>query len=812
VMATLAEDHAACARVLSESGSSFALPIRLLPAAKRKAMTALYAFCRRADDIADGCGGEKSRPGGDVLARRRAELMAFREALAAALAGADCLDPVLRAMADAATAYAIPSRFLFAVLDGVEQDLELERQESSGGCLFESLDQLHAYCRRVASAVGMASVHIWGFSGSEALPAADACGIAFQMTNILRDVTEDLNRGRVYLPHDDLRACGVSLEDLRAATAADGDVQSRLEQLLSLQLARTAALYTEAASLDHFLSRDGRRIFRAMFGIYRSIFEAVVRAGGGIFRGRPKPSRFQLAGSLVSAAVRGPRPPRAGFSSPILVVEPKADPKGEPLPIVIVGGGLAGLAAAASLVEAGVVAHGTPVRILESRRHSGGRAASFESRESGDLVDACQHLAMGCCTNFIDFCRRAGIDSQLRRDRELWFIGPDGRRAGCMPTRWLPAPLHLAPLLLALPQFSLREKAALAWGMIQLVRWQPGHKGPDEALAWLQQRGQPRRVIDLFWAPVLESALGDSVQRVSVAASRKVMLDGFLAHRLAADLHLPKRPLGELFGVRVAGWLRARGVQLETGSAVTALEYAADGRVAAVRTSRRCREEKPDRELTGGDDGERIACRACVVAVPWRAAARLAPAVMPEGSEKISGSPITAVHLWFDRPVIDLPHAVLLGTLSQWVFCDGEFQAGTGSGYCQVVISGSHQLRGADRANVRDRVVAELGERFPGVRGATLLDSRIVTDPAAVISVQPGVDSVRPAAATSVPNLFLAGDWTATGWPSTMEGAVRSGRLAAAACLSSCGAPQPTLTPDLKRALLVRLITGRSWG
>ncbi|MGA0039508.1 MAG: FAD-dependent oxidoreductase, partial [Pirellulales bacterium] len=202
-----------------------------------------------------------------------------------------------------------------------------------------------------------------------------------------------------------------------------------------------------------------------------------------------------------------------------------------------------------------------------------------------------------------------------------------------------------------------------------------------------------------------------------------------------------------------------------------------------------------------------IACRACIMAVPWRMAGRLVPAVVPEGGEGLEGSPITAVHLWFDRQVIDLPHAVLLGRLSQWVFRPDEQQGSRDGGYCQVVISGSHDLLRGDRKQLLEKVVQELRELFPAAEAATLLDSRIVTDPTAVLSVRPGVDALRPASATSVANLFLAGDWTATGWPSTMEGAVRSGRLAAAACLSACGSPQAVLAPDLPRGRLVRWLT-----
>lgn len=448
--------------------------------------------------------------------------------------------------------------------------------------------------------------------------------------------------------------------------------------------------------------------------------------------------------------------------------------------VAVVGGGLAGLAAAAALAEAGL-----GVVLVEGRRRVGGRAASFED-PGGGLVDACQHVAMGCCTNFIDLCSRAGLAGALRRDRTLWFIGPDGARSACTPSRLLPAPLHLAPLLLGMRHFSLREKAALAGGMLRLARSRTGGRGPS-ALEWLRSAGQPEPVIRLFWQPVIESALGESIDLVDVAAARKVAVDGFLAHRHAADLVVPTVPLGELFGVRLAEWLRSRGVEIRTGVAATAVERDAAGRVVAV--------------ATGGD---RVACDAAIVALPWRQAARLAPDVVPAADEGLAGSPITAVHLWFDRGVLDLPHAVLVGRTSQWAF-RGD---GSAPGYCQVVISASRGLCDGDRGRLLDTVVAEIREVFPAARDARLLDSRIVTDPTAVLSVRPGVEGVRPPALTRVRNLFLAGDWTATGWPSTMEGAVRSGRLAAEACGASLGTPVRGLAPDLQKSPLVRLLVG----
>jgi squalene-associated FAD-dependent desaturase len=453
--------------------------------------------------------------------------------------------------------------------------------------------------------------------------------------------------------------------------------------------------------------------------------------------------------------------------------------------IAIVGGGLAGLAAAAALVGSGA-----RVTVLEARRRAGGRAASFEDPVAGGLVDACQHVAMGCCTNFLDLCHEAGLADALRRDRTLWFIGPDDRRAACTPTRLLPAPLHLAPLLAGMRHFTLREKAALGLGMLRLARWRPG---PDAArptaLAWLRGIGQPDAVIRLFWQPVIESALGESIDLVDVAAARKVAVDGFLAHREAADLFVPTVPLGALFGERLVAWLTDRGVMVETGRGVTALERNSAGSIAAVLV-----------------DGAPLPCDAMILAVPWRAAARLVPDIVPPADERLAGSPITAVHLWFDRHCIDLPHAVLVGRVSQWIFRPDDGPRG----YCQVVISASRGLLDGDRDRLRDTVVAEVRSAFPAAREAALLDARIVTDPTAVLSVRPGVDAVRPPARTAVSNLFLAGDWTATGWPSTMEGAVRSGRLAAVAAAERLGIPCRGLATDLSRGLLVRgLLAGR---
>jgi phytoene synthase len=289
---TLASDHEACAEVLGRSGSNFALPIRLLPEAKRRGTTALYVFCRRADDIVDDCANP---------IEARTSLEAFEADLDAALAGGKSPDPVIRAVVDTVRRFAVPAEYLRDILDGCRMDLERST--------YDTFPELEQYCRRVAGAVGLAAIHIWGFRSSrEALPAAHACGLAFQLTNILRDIPEDLARGRIYLPQEDFRACDCSPDDLRSGRIGPG-----FEHLASLNVARAADCYRQAVRLDRLLSTDGRIVFRAMFGAYRSLFVAVRQAGTRIFTEKVRPGRGRLIAATVATLFLGPRPPQTAL-------------------------------------------------------------------------------------------------------------------------------------------------------------------------------------------------------------------------------------------------------------------------------------------------------------------------------------------------------------------------------------------------------------------------------------------------------------------------------------------------------------------
>ena len=449
--------------------------------------------------------------------------------------------------------------------------------------------------------------------------------------------------------------------------------------------------------------------------------------------------------------------------------------------VVIVGGGLAGMSAAAALADCGL-----DVILLEAKRWLGGRAGSFEDPATGQTVDHCQHVAMGCCTNFLDFCRRTGIEPFFRRDRTLHFLGRTGERCDFSGSQWLPAPLHLGPAFSRLKFLS----TAARWAVIRALRAFVQACGPDQTIAaWLQQQRQPPEAIEQFWSVVLISALGETLDRASLHAARKVFVDGFMAHRNAYHLLVPTMPLADLYDQHVAPWLAEQGVTIRRSATVARL--LADGQ-----------------QITGVElaSGESISADEVIVALPWRAAAKLLQATpaekLSEPWRQIESSPITGVHLWFDRPMTDLPHAVLVGRLSQWMFARSKADK-QGHSYYQVVISASRQLAGRKLDDIQAEVVRDLRDVFPLARDAHLLKARVVTQPESVFSITPALEPLRPSQSTTVDGLTLAGDWTSTGWPATMESAVRSGYLAAAAVLAASGQPVRPLVPVLPRSWLL---------
>ena len=481
--------------------------------------------------------------------------------------------------------------------------------------------------------------------------------------------------------------------------------------------------------------------------------------------------------------------------------------------VAIVGGGLAGLAAAVRLVEQGI-----KVELFEARRRLGGRAGSFTPTSNSRSLtpdsrllttDHGQHVSMGCCTALADLLDRTGLADTFEAHRRMHFIGPDGRRRDLAAASWLPAPLHLLPSLLRFDWLSPGERWRIVravWSMKNMAR--STNKAPlpvpgacakaieaanelsnnktlsaaccplptdhdQSADTWLRSHGQSTQAIDQFWSPVLVSALSEMVDHASLRLSRKVIMGSLLGTRRAYELHIPRRPLVEIFDQRLGRWLESRGVTIHRLTRITRIEgnsQRAQAIVPSLPTARcllptaRCRLP--------------IVHDAIILAVPWdRVAGLLSPellAAMPEVQrlDEIRPAAITSVHLTYDRPITELPHAMLVGRLGQWLFAKPDNRY-------QVVISASHRLVDCPRNELVEQIKRELAEVFPEAAGARVLSHRVVVQPRAVFSASPGIESLRPAQKTPIKNLALAGDWTATGWPATMESAVRSGNAAA---------------------------------
>lgn len=471
--------------------------------------------------------------------------------------------------------------------------------------------------------------------------------------------------------------------------------------------------------------------------------------------------------------------------------------------VAVVGGGLAGLAAAVALCE-----RGFRVELFEAAKRLGGRAGSFRDGLSGEMVDACQHVAMGCYTNLADFLRRTGTSDCFRRRGELCFVGPDGRHYHVAAAPLVPAPFHLMPDFLRLGYLGFVDRLRIVRTLGRLATLPPGGERDDTATVgpWLARQGEADRAQRRFWSVVLVSALGETLDRASLAAARKVFVDGFLASRRAYELELPRVALSEIFDRRVGQWLRARGVTVHRRLRVREIDGDADRARAVVLP-----------------DGSRRPFDAVVAAVPWRVVRALfAPAMLPSlpalaQVERIEPAPITAVHLWFDRPIPSPAEAVLVERTSQWIFrrnskpkADRRPEAPQSGHYCQVVISASHELIGCPHEELVGRARADLAAIWPAARRARLLRWRVITHREAVFSVRPGVERLRPPQQTPIANVVLAGDWTATGWPATMEGAVRSGHLAAEAILRhrDPAARERVLVSDLPRNRLTRWLLG----
>jgi len=455
--------------------------------------------------------------------------------------------------------------------------------------------------------------------------------------------------------------------------------------------------------------------------------------------------------------------------------------------VAVVGGGLAGLAAGCALASAGF-----RVTLFERRAYLGGRASSYQHPGTGEVIDNCQHVLLGCCTNLIEFYERTGVSDSIRWFDRMTFLEPGGRASEIAPSA-LPAPLHTAPAFLRASCLELADKAAIARAMMALAPTTPRDNG-ESFLDWLKSHGQTERAIERFWKPVLVSALNEEIDRVSVPYAAQVMRESFLKSAAAGRMGVPAVPLTELYNA-AGEYIRARQGEVRFREAVES--FRAD--LSHVKLSVGGREEVFDY---------------VVFALPFDGLERILPDTstsqpLRAALGRFETSPITGIHLWFDREITELEHAVLLDRTIQWMFHKSKLQKRDNNGhgsYVELVVSASKSLVEKSRQEIVDLALAELREFLPGARDANLVKSTVIKEVHATYSPRPGIETQRPRPETVWPRVFLAGDWTATGWPATMEGAVRSGYLAAQSLARVAGQRDATfLVPDLAPTGFMRL-------
>jgi len=411
--------------------------------------------------------------------------------------------------------------------------------------------------------------------------------------------------------------------------------------------------------------------------------------------------------------------------------------------VLIAGGGLAGLSAAAALGGAGF-----EVELFEARPFLGGRATSYEAPASdgqpGEEIDNCQHLLLRCCVNLLNFYERLGVRDRIQFYREFYFLEPGGQMSVLRRGRY-PAPLHFAGSLWRMRCLGRADKMGIVRALNAIRRERTRRKDLDRIsmLDWLLQKRQTPRAIDRFWRQVLVSAVSEDLERMAAVHGFHVFWTAFMAKADAYEMGLPTIPLAQLYSSDA--WKRMPNVHFHQRRTVERI--GADGFVV-------------NGELHGADT--------YICALPFE---RLGAVGLP--APKLEHAPITGIHLWFDREVTNLPHATLLDRTIQWMF---NKDAGR---YLQLVVSASRDLTPLSRNEIIEIAVGDLRLYFPRVRDAKLVKAHVIKEQRAVFSAAPDTEALRPGPQTDIPNLFLAGDWTRTGWPATMEGAVRSGYLAA---------------------------------
>ncbi|HZS10506.1 MAG TPA: hydroxysqualene dehydroxylase HpnE [Blastocatellia bacterium] len=446
--------------------------------------------------------------------------------------------------------------------------------------------------------------------------------------------------------------------------------------------------------------------------------------------------------------------------------------------VLIVGGGFAGLAAAVDLAEAG-----KRVLLLERRAFLGGRAYSFTDQTTGDTVDNGQHLMMGCYHHTLDFLGRIGSAHKLRfqaNPRVDFLHEREGHASFRCPP--IPAPLHLLAGLSGLQSIGWRDRiSALRVGLaLRRLNGDRARLGDITVREWLTELGQTGKMQHRFWDLVALATLNEQPERASADMFARVLDQAFMHTRRDSTMVISRVGLSDLYTDDARRFITARGGEVRLNAPVASLDFE-NGRAAGVTLR----------------SGERIAARTVISAVPYfMLRTMLPPAVVNECDSfraipQFQSAPIVSINLWYDEPVTDLEFVGLLDSRIEWVFNKNAIagESHKRRQHLALVISGAHEVADWPKERLVEMATAEMHRFFPVSRRARVVHSFVVKEQHATMSHTVGVAKLRPAQRTPFDNFLLAGDWTATGLPATIEGAVWSGQECARAILAAATSP-----------------------
>jgi phytoene synthase len=733
-----------CRRLARRTGKNFYYSFLTLPRAKHQAMCAIYAWMRLLDDCVDDAAGP---------AEARESLERWEKNTRAALAGPGGVlgEPPPEefhwpAFVDTVQKYNIPDEYFFEIIRGAEMDLSIHT--------YTTFEDLYQYCYRVASVVGLACLHVLGFTDPQAKKHGEWLGIAFQLTNILRDVKEDAGRKRVYLPTEDLKAFKITVEDVLALKWSDG-----LRDLIESYSYRAETYYRMAKPVFDVVLPEARPTLEIMTDIYGGILRRLREINYDVLRQRAGLTARQKWKAVIRHRLESKPPPEA---------EAARLPDLKPRKIAIIGGGAAGLAAASALAG-----FGHEISLFEKGLRLGGKAAYLtDPRRKGELENPL-HIWVGGQTSAERFFGGIGARRFFERHTQWHVFFKKGLR-DLKPSSRLPVPLRWLPVLrkLGLGWIECSKTLQAMWRLVNYTRQERENLDRVTFLDWLRFQKESDRVIDHFWKPFLGIGIPD---RLSGLAAGRAAFYLKQVQEAEPHWHRPKGQVVFVYNETCKIFLKSHGVKLHLHEPVSAVYFENDWRVVTK-------------------DGAQHHFDDVVVTLPHHELKTiLSPkdyAILTARTqfERLACAPALVVKLEFRQPLFDEPYTLLNEAPFAWAI-SAQFPRASGVSRAPFpIIFFGHDARPYTFTQNNELLKNRVRDIWENVLGeGNLPDTEIWCDIDRDFASEAGSSSHRPDQETSLPGLWLAGDWTNTGWPAGLEGSINSGYRCAEKILRKLG-------------------------